>query len=361
MQTFFASSREHLPLLNDVACWAERAGVHPLLWSDPEAFPAGQYTLPRLVELAQRVEAAVFLFAGDDKVWYRGEERSQPRDNVLLEYGLFASRLGLQRSLICQVDDSKVATDLIGLTTISISSQRMRDAEKRVQQWVSNWRTELTPVDAKGGGPGAVEMGGFWQPTILTQATATVEEALKRGDSVTIDVLDYDCLGPLHSGYELLFRALTRGASMRFLFLDPACSKFIEVSEREGDKVGRLRHELLASLYIIADLQRRIAESETPQKERGKIEIRFARDFPDWAAIIVNASLPDGITFVNLFSRQPGTRGLADPWLLCRPTKDSSSFYDKYVREFEHFFKEARPVRLAELPPAPSTWPILER
>jgi hypothetical protein len=64
------------------------------------------YTLGRLIELTKIVDASVFIFGEDDKVWYHDSQNQQPRDNVLLEYGLFASRLGLSRNVVSRINRS---------------------------------------------------------------------------------------------------------------------------------------------------------------------------------------------------------------------------------------------------------------
>ena len=96
-----------------------RQGFSPLPWWDDRAFPPGEDTFSRLIALSQSVDAAVFLAAKDDKAWYRGTEVDVARDNVLLELGLFASRLGAKRSLIL-ADQVRLPTDLLGITYLSL-------------------------------------------------------------------------------------------------------------------------------------------------------------------------------------------------------------------------------------------------
>jgi hypothetical protein len=86
MRIFFAASTEKQELMEEIASWLKDLGAEVVLWSDATAFPPGQFTLTRLVEIARHeVSAAVLVFGADDKVWYRESERLQPRDNVLLE------------------------------------------------------------------------------------------------------------------------------------------------------------------------------------------------------------------------------------------------------------------------------------
>jgi pterin-4a-carbinolamine dehydratase len=147
MQVFFGSSTESSELMEEVAAWIEKEeGVDVLLWNDRRAFPLGQYTLNRLIELTRIVDASVLIFGEDDRVWYRDSENQQPRDNVLLEYGLFASRLGLSRSIACRINRSKVPSDLLGVTTLNISSNNRIDARLRIRDWVRTCKSEIGPL-----------------------------------------------------------------------------------------------------------------------------------------------------------------------------------------------------------------------
>jgi phosphoserine phosphatase len=137
MQVFFGSSRESAQCMEQVASWLQAKGVEVLLWTDAKAFPAGHYTLERLIELARTVDSAVFIFGEDDKVWYRDSEQKQPRDNVLLEYGLFAARLGLKRCIVCQVGEAKICADAYGLTTIRYSQKNWLEAKNRFEDWLT--------------------------------------------------------------------------------------------------------------------------------------------------------------------------------------------------------------------------------
>src|SRR5690349_13951119 len=98
MTIFIGSASESRDLASKVARALADSGFSPLRWW--EAFPAGSYTLDRLIEIAKSVDGAVFVFTAVDKTWYRNSETIEPRDNVVLEYGLFAAHLGRQRTLM---------------------------------------------------------------------------------------------------------------------------------------------------------------------------------------------------------------------------------------------------------------------
>src|SRR3982751_712534 len=133
---FFGSSTESRQFMEMVASWIEPfPNTKVVLWNTPQAFPAGCYTFDRLLQLARICHAAVFIFGEDDKVWYRNAEWPQPRGNVLLEYGLFASRLGIKNTLICRVAKSQIASDLLGITTINFKEGQILSGKQAVEHW----------------------------------------------------------------------------------------------------------------------------------------------------------------------------------------------------------------------------------
>jgi hypothetical protein len=83
-------------------------------------FNPGRNTLDRLVELSHEVDFAAFVFAQDDWTTTDATESGQasPRDNVVFEAGLFGGALGIRRTFILHANDSKLPTDLLGLTTV---------------------------------------------------------------------------------------------------------------------------------------------------------------------------------------------------------------------------------------------------
>jgi hypothetical protein len=89
------------------------------------SFNPGTTTLERLVELAHEVDFAAFVFARDD--WTikspaafvpAGSGQASPRDNVVFEAGLFGGILGMRRTFILHANDTKLPTDLLGLTCV---------------------------------------------------------------------------------------------------------------------------------------------------------------------------------------------------------------------------------------------------
>jgi hypothetical protein len=114
---FLGSSGKQAELLEAIAHGLEDvADVEPWMTT----FNPGRSTLDRLVELSQEVDFAAFVFARDDWTTTDASQAGQasPRDNVVFEAGLFGGALGIRRTFILHANDSKLPTDLLGLTSV---------------------------------------------------------------------------------------------------------------------------------------------------------------------------------------------------------------------------------------------------
>jgi len=136
MRVFLGSSTEALQDLRRIAKWIEQVGHEPYPWNIASTFPPGEATLARLTAITQTVDAAVLIFSEDDQVWYRGDLGSQPRDNVLIEYGLFLGRLGQPRVIFCVRGKPRIAQDLQGITFCNLSNTD--HCRKHFQSWLTN-------------------------------------------------------------------------------------------------------------------------------------------------------------------------------------------------------------------------------
>src|SRR6266498_3862243 len=84
------------------------------------AFPLSINTLDTLLSLCANNDFAIFVFSADDDLKMRTEDYKSPRDNVVIESGLFMGMNGKDRGFIViprNVSDLHLPTDLLGLTT----------------------------------------------------------------------------------------------------------------------------------------------------------------------------------------------------------------------------------------------------
>ena len=128
---FLGSSGKQRDLLKALTRGLEDiAHVEP--WTT--VFNPGTTTLGRLVELANEVDFAAFVFAQDD--WTTNSPaasdptetgQAAPRDNVVFEAGLFGGTLGMRRTFILHANGAKLPTDLLGLTSVRYSEATSAD------------------------------------------------------------------------------------------------------------------------------------------------------------------------------------------------------------------------------------------
>jgi hypothetical protein len=117
---FIGSSTEALQVVNElVNLLRPHFDVHP--WR--ETIAVGQYTLLGLLEELDRVDAAIFVFAKDDKMEIRGDATYSARGNVLMEYGLFIAGLGRDRVLILEEKGVELPSDVFGISTKKYGSE----------------------------------------------------------------------------------------------------------------------------------------------------------------------------------------------------------------------------------------------
>lgn len=155
MKIFLGSSTEALTALDRIQEWLESSGHTALPWNAPDLFLPGDNTFLRLIEIARQVQAAIFMFAEDDRVWYRSDSLPQTRDNVLLEYGLFAGALGPNRVAICRTGTPKNPSDLAGVVTLELKEGRNTGSRKKLKAWLQKLELRQAPST----GP---DISGIW-------------------------------------------------------------------------------------------------------------------------------------------------------------------------------------------------------
>ena len=140
---FLASSIESGKVLKEVALLVETCGGKPLPW--PEAFPVGQYPLESLIEASRKVDGALVLASADDKLVHRGKAVWTPRDNILVEVGIFVSALSRLRAALVYAAPAgvqvKLPSDLGGLTYLRYDPDLPAHNEKRLREWMARFFT----------------------------------------------------------------------------------------------------------------------------------------------------------------------------------------------------------------------------
>ena len=113
---FIGSSSEGEAIARALQAELERY-VDSTVWSQG-VFGLSQSGLEALDPKARTFDFAALVLSADDLVAKRGRIGAAPRDNVLLEAGLFVGVLGRQRVFLvsCRDDELDLPTDLLGIT-----------------------------------------------------------------------------------------------------------------------------------------------------------------------------------------------------------------------------------------------------
>lgn len=116
---FLGSSAEGLSVANAIQAGLSHDRMLVKLWTN-HVFASSSYTLDDLLLESAKADFAVFVVLGEDMTKSRGTESVSPRDNVVLELGIFMGALGRTRSLIVRPRgaDLKIPSDLLGLNVI---------------------------------------------------------------------------------------------------------------------------------------------------------------------------------------------------------------------------------------------------
>ena len=142
-EIFIGSSSEAADYMDEIAVKLEKMNETPLLWNDENKniFVPGTSTIDSLIEITERVKAAIFIFNKDDKVWFDGKgsviaaSTDVVRDNVLFEYGLFMGCLGKGKVCFICKGNPHIASDLQGITYID-GDKGDAHVKMKLKSWV---------------------------------------------------------------------------------------------------------------------------------------------------------------------------------------------------------------------------------
>lgn len=112
---FIGSSTEGLEIARGIELQLER-DAEVTVWKDG-VFGLGKGTLESLVLALNEFDFAILVLTPDDMIVSRDEKFQSPRDNILLELGMFIGRLGRERTYIVfnRDKDIKLPSDLAGV------------------------------------------------------------------------------------------------------------------------------------------------------------------------------------------------------------------------------------------------------
>lgn len=142
MRVFIGSTSEAMELVNNVADNLDRANMGKAFKAVPwheRVFAPSSYTLPALIAGGGDCDFAVLLATDDDVTTSRGATAPSPRDNILLEIGLFIGLIGLERTFIAgpRGVKLKLPSDLDGLTRVDYPTRDGDDPSAQARHIVN--------------------------------------------------------------------------------------------------------------------------------------------------------------------------------------------------------------------------------
>jgi hypothetical protein len=144
MKIFIGSSKESENLMKEIAIVLEANGVEPLKWNKPGLFIPGTSVIDTIMKLSKEVDGAIFIYAEDDKSWYREAEVGTPRDNVVLEHGIFTGALSnYKRTALIKHKNPKIPTDYSGIVYIDYSEERKNLAQFQLETWLNTIKSDI--------------------------------------------------------------------------------------------------------------------------------------------------------------------------------------------------------------------------
>jgi predicted nucleotide-binding protein len=125
-RVFIASSSEGLTLATALKSALATDPVDVNIWTDG-IFTPGLTNIEALEEELERAAFAVLLLSPDDRVLSRWVCSRAPRDNLILELGLFVGAIGRRRAIMIYPSNSKlkIPSDLLGVTPIKYAATDM--------------------------------------------------------------------------------------------------------------------------------------------------------------------------------------------------------------------------------------------
>jgi predicted nucleotide-binding protein len=147
---FIGSSSEQLDVARELQVGLSHDPCVVYVWTDG-IFKASRVTIENLTRTVEASDFAVLVVSPDDLVESRGVEAYGPRDNVLLELGLFMGGIGRERTFLVKQRgvDIKIPSDLLGVTPLEFSAGDPSTLSARIAPVCTQLRKVLQEMGPK--------------------------------------------------------------------------------------------------------------------------------------------------------------------------------------------------------------------
>ena len=142
-EVFIGSSSESLHVAKAIERSFKHDPVRINIWSRG-VFGVSEATIESLESLLPKIDFAVLILTGDDKLISRKKDHLAPRDNVVFELGLFMGAIGRNRTFMLVEDTPRAAlrmpSDLRGVTYLRLKTKNKKPLQSSVTDAVSEIR-----------------------------------------------------------------------------------------------------------------------------------------------------------------------------------------------------------------------------
>lgn len=149
-QLFVGSSSESLEVANEVQRALAHEPIVVTVWTNG-VFGPSEFPIEALERAALQADFAVLVLGPDDHVVSRKKGNLAPRDNVILELGLFIGAAGRQRVFLLVPDglDVKIPTDVLGVTPVRYSVDDGLELAERLKSACAELGQEILKMGSR--------------------------------------------------------------------------------------------------------------------------------------------------------------------------------------------------------------------
>lgn len=116
---FIGSSSEGLLIADKIYGYLNKKPVIPKIWTN-DVFKPSNTTIEDLMNIKEVADFAIIVLTPDDITKSRGNTQYSPRDNAILELGIFMGGINRERTILIKPTgvDIKIPSDLFGVTCL---------------------------------------------------------------------------------------------------------------------------------------------------------------------------------------------------------------------------------------------------
>jgi hypothetical protein len=131
------------------------------IWNEGGVFSLNKNALDSLLKASRKFDYGILVATNDDIVKSRGIEKIAPRDNVMLEMGMFLGSLGLTRAFLMVEESGKLPTDYNGVTVPFFQKDIEGSLEKAIDKIIEAFNTTKSSYNLKPVPSTALALGYF--------------------------------------------------------------------------------------------------------------------------------------------------------------------------------------------------------